>query len=467
MAAAVERLQKLQKEITCGVCQSYFSDPVTIGCGHSFCRTCLSLSWRAGAGAFSCPECRQVPQVREFPAVNRRLAQLTEVGKELSCQVLHTTEQQHQCTTHEKGLKLFCEDDQTSVCVRCSQSPEHGAHMLSPIEEAAPRCREKLQNILAQVGKKVEEAETLLVQEERFAVDWHSMITREYCKLYQFLMEEESRCHERIRQEQNARQDMICQYRKRLQTLVVDLQEAGHQPNLDLLQDVKQLLGRSESVLALRAKTVTRELREYPIPGTIEMLNQFRVDITMDPTSASPILTVSEDLKSVKATEGWQVENKHPADSNLHIVLAEQAFSSGRHYWEVDVSQLPQWVLGIHSPYMKRKRGRNMNPWAIVFLLGCVKKENDYYLQTFPGSLNHRVKDPIPRVGVYLEYTSGSVVFYNVLQCSLIYGFHAISFTKPVKPIFSPGPPLLGTEAGPMTLCPVNSHLSACCYSSL
>ncbi|XP_043823422.1 probable E3 ubiquitin-protein ligase TRIML1 [Dromiciops gliroides] len=467
MAAARERLQELQKEITCGVCQSYFSEPVTIECGHSFCRACLSLSWRVGATNFSCPECRQVPQVRELPAMNRHLAHLTGVVKELSCQLLHSAEGQHQCAAHKKGLKLFCEDDRTVVCVRCSQSSEHGAHMLSPVEEAAPRCREKLQNIMSQLEKHLEEADTLLAQEKRTDVEWLWMISGEYDKLHHFLMMEEFQCLESIRQEKKASQDRIFQQMQRVQKLMLNLQQAGHKPNVDLLQDVRQLLGRSESALSQMVKAATPEMNECPIPGLIEMLNRFRVDITMDPTTASPFVTVSEDLKSVKAGEAWQVDTEHPEDSFCHYVFAEQDFSSGRQYWEVDVSQLPQWILGINASHLKRRIGRNVDSSASVFLLQCVKKKDGYYLQTYPESLNHRVKGPVPRVGVYLEYALGTVVFYNVYRCSPIYRFFPISFTEPITPVFSPGPPLPGTKTGPMSICPVDSHLGACCFSCL
>ncbi|XP_043856561.1 tripartite motif-containing protein 64-like [Dromiciops gliroides] len=456
MAAAMEMLQKLQKEITCDICTSYFCDPVTIECGHSFCQACLSLIWRVRTTNFSCPECRQVPQIREFPAVNGCLAKLTEVCKELSCQLLQSSEGQHQCASHKKILKLFCEDDQTAVCVRCSQSPEHGAHMLSPVEEAAHRCREKLQHILSQVAKTVEEAETLLAKEERPDVDWHWIINAEYYKLQEFLLEEEFRCLKRIGQEQRTTQEKISQHMQRLQRLIEDLQEAGHKSNVEMLQDVKQLLGRSKSLLLQRDKAVTPEMREYAIPVMIEMLSQFRVDITIDPKSACSYVTVSDDLKSIKAEEGWQVDTEDPENSSYYSLLADQAFSSGRQYWEVDVSQLPQWILGVYTPYLRRKRGRNVDSCASVFLLRCVKKEDDYYLQTCPESLNHRVKCPVPRVGVYLEYKTGTLVFFNVCQGSLIYSFQSLPFIAPITPIFCPGPPLPGTKSGPMTLCPAN-----------
>ncbi|XP_078008346.1 LOW QUALITY PROTEIN: tripartite motif-containing protein 64B-like [Phascolarctos cinereus] len=410
MAAAVEMLQELQREITCSICRSYFSEPVTIGCGHSFCRACLSWSWRIGAPALSCPECRRVSQVREFPE-SGCLAQLTDLGKQLGSQLLQSTQGQSQCARHKEVFKLFCEDDQTPFCVRCSQSPEHGAHKLSPVEEAARSSREKLQHTQSHLG-------SVLKNLRNLRRNWPltgTVIAAEYNKLHHFLMEEESRCLERIREEQSASQDRISQHMQTLQDLMPELQEADHQPNVVLLQDVKQLLRRSESMLSQRSKAVLPELREYPIPGMIELLSQFRVDITMDPVPASPSVTVSEDLKSVKAGEAWQGETKHPEDFMCYAARAMQAFHSGRQHWEVDVAQLPQWALGIYTPYLRRKRGRSVDSCDSVFLLQCVKKEESYCFQTYPGPLKHPTKGPGPRIGVYLEHSPGTLVFYNIL----------------------------------------------------
>ncbi|XP_074076875.1 putative E3 ubiquitin-protein ligase TRIML1 [Macrotis lagotis] len=463
MAAAREILQEMQKEITCGICQSYFSQPVTMGCGHSFCQACLSQSWRVEATAFSCPQCRQVAQVREFTTVNECLAQLADLGKQLSCQLLQSTEGQHQCATHKEVLKFFCEEDQTLLCVRCQQTPEHEAHQLSPIDQVAPSYKEKFQHIQSHLEKLLDEAEKLLA-EENPGVDWESMIQGEYLTLHNFLLEEESRCLDRMNQERRASQDRLSRQMQSLQLLMLDLQEAGSQPDVELLQDTKQLLARSESVLSQRPGTISSELRSYPIPGMLEILHRFRVDIRLDPTSAGAWATVSEDLKSVKAAEGWQGHTNHPGGG--HFVFADQSFgTSGNHwYWEVDVTQLPQWTLGIHTTGLMDRNEEDSS--AVLFLLSCVKKHEDYYLQSYPESLNHRVKDPVPRIGVFVEYCPGTVIFYNVLQRSLIYMFYPILFTDPITPIFCPSPPLPGTEPGAMTLCPVDSHLCACCYSA-
>ncbi|XP_074158513.1 tripartite motif-containing protein 43B-like [Sminthopsis crassicaudata] len=395
-AAAVEMLQQLQNQITCPICWKYFCEPVTIACGHSFCRACLPSS---AATAFSCPECRQVSQVRESPlCINGRLLELTELGKQLSSQLLQSAEGQRRCATHQQVLEFFCEDDQTLLCVRCCQTPEHGAHRHCPVEEAAPNVRKKLQHLQSCLEKHFEEAKKLLAS-PRPLVNWHKMIREEYYKMYNLHLFKECP-FARIEEEERSEKDRLSQQMRTLQDLMLDLQEAEGQANVDLLRDVKQLLERSESVLSQRAKALIPELRVCPVPGMIEMLNRFRVHIRLDPASASPCLIVAEDLKSVRAGEGWPVDTHPDDDGHLHMVLAERAFSSGRQYWEVDVTQLPQWMLGIHTPCLKRQSGGSKTHCPSVFFLRCVRKEEDYFLQSYPGSLDHRLKNPIPRVAV-------------------------------------------------------------------
>ncbi|XP_044534816.1 tripartite motif-containing protein 43-like [Gracilinanus agilis] len=463
----MEMIQTLQTEITCGICGTYFSQPVTMECGHSFCQACLPWSWRLGATYFTCPQCRQVSQSREFPAINVFLEKVTNVGKQLIFHSLKRTEGQSLCPTHKEVVKLFCEEDQTFLCVHCSQTAEHGTHTLSPVEEAAHKYREKLQEILSNLGKHCEEAEKMLSQEEISFVHWKCMTMGEYNRLHLFLCKEEFHCSERLEEEQNSREERLSQHIQSLQEFIEELLESSLKSDVELLQDVKDFLRRSESSMSQRLKVVIPELRQYPLPGMIEILNKFRVDIRVDPQSANPCVIVSKDLRSLWAAEGWQGELNHLEDPAHHYVFAEQTLSSGRYYWEVDVTQVPQWTLGIHAPSVRRSREDSQDSHNSVFLLRCVKMEDVYCFQTYPGFLNHQGKDPIPRIGIYLEFSSGTLVFYNVLQSALIYRFSLNGLSQPVRPIFSPGPPLPGTKPGPMTICPVKTHLCAGCYSSL
>ena len=50
-----DTLEAFQQEFTCSICMNCFLDPVTIDCGHSFCRLCLSLCWEEDWILKSCP----------------------------------------------------------------------------------------------------------------------------------------------------------------------------------------------------------------------------------------------------------------------------------------------------------------------------------------------------------------------------------------------------------------------------
>ncbi|XP_051846442.1 probable E3 ubiquitin-protein ligase TRIML1 [Antechinus flavipes] len=460
MEAAGKLLEEIQNDITCSICRGYFSKPVTIACGHTFCRECVSLSWTVEASTSSCPECRQEYQKREIPVVNRRLAELTELGKQSSFSLLQSTQGQSQCVPHKKPLKLFCEDDQTLLCTACCETPEHGPHEILPTKEAAHYYRKKLQRA-SRLKKHFKEYNQLLDQEEN--TDWPMMLKMQYYKIRRLHNMNKFDFLQRLSQEENANKDRIRQHMQTLQNLMEELQEVVHL-DLDMLHNAKQLLRRSEIVLSQSAKAVTPELKECILPGLIELLKKYKVELTLDPISADSYMIVSEDLRSVKAEGDWEEEKEPPKDLPFHRVFAKQVFRSGKQYWEVDVTQLPQWSLGIYASGLEIKEDRHCSP---VYLLRCVKKEEDYYLQTYPRLLNHRVKDPMCRIGVYLESCAGILAFYNVLQRSLICRFYPISFVETVIPFFSPGPPLPGTKPGPMTLCSVDSHICNCCYTSL
>ncbi|XP_077010154.1 E3 ubiquitin-protein ligase TRIM52 [Tamandua tetradactyla] len=44
-ATAPTPMQTLQEEATCAICLDFFKDPVSIRCGHNFCRGCVTQLW--------------------------------------------------------------------------------------------------------------------------------------------------------------------------------------------------------------------------------------------------------------------------------------------------------------------------------------------------------------------------------------------------------------------------------------
>ncbi|KAG8430792.1 hypothetical protein GDO86_019999 [Hymenochirus boettgeri] len=62
--------QKLEEEITCAICFNELSDPVSIACGHTYCRDCIVCYWSDPCMVeYCCPECRRIcPRDQFIPA---------------------------------------------------------------------------------------------------------------------------------------------------------------------------------------------------------------------------------------------------------------------------------------------------------------------------------------------------------------------------------------------------------------
>ncbi|CAM5158214.1 unnamed protein product [Eretmochelys imbricata] len=156
--AAENPMESLQEEATCPICLEYFTHPVTLECGHNFCRACISQCWVGSNTAASCPQCRETVQQRNLRP-NRQLANVLEIAKRLSLQAAKGAGGHRVCERHQEALKLFCEEDQTPICVICRESRAHRAHRVVPIEEAAQEYKEKIQ---AQLKALREQREKLL-----------------------------------------------------------------------------------------------------------------------------------------------------------------------------------------------------------------------------------------------------------------------------------------------------------------
>ena len=79
-----EQRQDLDKShFCCSVCLELLKEPVTIPCGHTYCRVCIEGCWdqEEQRGKYSCPQCREEFSQRPVLRKNNMLA---EVGRVVS-----------------------------------------------------------------------------------------------------------------------------------------------------------------------------------------------------------------------------------------------------------------------------------------------------------------------------------------------------------------------------------------------
>uniref|UniRef100_A0A8C2M178 Butyrophilin, subfamily 1, member A1 n=1 Tax=Cricetulus griseus TaxID=10029 RepID=A0A8C2M178_CRIGR len=172
------------------------------------------------------------------------------------------------------------------------------------------------------------------------------------------------------------------------------------------------------------------------------------VDVTLDPDTAHPHLFLYEDSKSVCLEDSRQILPDRPERfDSWPCVLGRETFTSGRHYWEVEVGDRTDWAIGVCRENVVKKGFDPMTPdngfWAVE-LYG-----NGYWALT-PLRTPLRLAGPPRRVGVFLDYESGDISFYNMSDGTLIYTFPSTSFSGPLRPFFC----LWSSGKKPLTICP-------------
>ncbi|CAM4621418.1 unnamed protein product [Lepidochelys kempii] len=157
-------------------------------------------------------------------------------------------------------------------------------------------------------------------------------------------------------------------------------------------------------------------------------------DITLHGVTAHPNLSISEDKKSfTHEAQPQQVPpNPERFDSTI-CVLGCEGFSSGKHYWEVEVVNSTDWDLGVAKTSIQRKGKLSLSPKEGFWALGLSGR--DYWAKTDPWTRVMVQKKP-KKIGVSLSYQDRQVTFFSVTDMSVLFTFNDCSFSGEVYPFF-------------------------------
>ncbi|KAM5172078.1 LOW QUALITY PROTEIN: uncharacterized protein ACMZJ9_004932 [Mantella aurantiaca] len=504
----------LRAELECSVCLNIYTDPVTLKCGHNFCRVCIDrvLDTQGGSGGYSCPECREEFQDRSALHKNRKLRNIAEnflsaqtsqdqsgvfcthcvdspvpaVRSCLHCEVslcdkhlrVHKKSPEHiltdptsslesrKCSVHKEVLKYFCTEDDTCVCMSCFVIGEHTGHKMESLDEASGKKKETLRNVLQKLLTTREETDERVrsLQEHRRKVEEEAAgDTERVTALFIDLRRRLEVLEKRVLREISGRAERdSMSIEEMIRDLEIKKEELSrkmrHIEELCNMTDPLTVLQESDTGDLCDTEDGDDEDRErhdkllhdgggLDVAGILhtglsDIITEVNVyfyiqeaaDILLDVNTAHNNLYISDDRKTVSRSDIEQNRPETPERFQYNYypqVLSSQSFSSGRHYWEVDVGGSDEWRVGMCYPSIDRRGvqsliGDNKKSW------GLDRMDDEYWVIHDSNEIPLSANISSNRVRIYLDYDAGRISFYDL--CDPIRHLHTFTttFTEPL-----------------------------------
>ncbi|XP_073480909.1 E3 ubiquitin-protein ligase TRIM39-like [Aquarana catesbeiana] len=386
---------------------------------------------------------------------------------------LTTPQKNRKCSVHKKILEYYCTEDSACLCGSCRLHGDHQEHQVEALEEASEKRKENLANALQKLVKKrdeIEESIKSLQKYKRKVQDSADGVTERVATIFRDIRRQLDILERRIpnkisRQAEKVSfpasdliQDLeikknelsrkmrhieeICNMTDPLNVLQEsdkgDLCDTEDGDEEDKKKCDQLLHGGGELDVAGISRLLYTGLSDIikGVYGGIYIPEP--ADILLNADTAHNYLNISDDRKTAhmmyrnlnrpntpERFKIYQVESGSDYDYNIRReipkyknvispqVLSSQSFSSGRHYWDVDVGGSSHWRVGMCYPSIARtgeesELGSNEKSW-------CLERNSDTFLVKQNERSTYILANiPTHRVRVHLDYKAGRLAFYKL-----------------------------------------------------
>uniref|UniRef100_UPI00358E35DA tripartite motif-containing protein 14-like isoform X2 n=1 Tax=Myxine glutinosa TaxID=7769 RepID=UPI00358E35DA len=309
-------------------------------------------------------------------------------------------------------------------------------------------------NSMQDLGSELEDLQQEFEQTQHSGRDTVDRMEGKRKQLYQFVDQAVDLVKSRTKKRQKQKLSMLGKHMEKLKEQIGALQQAKspQQKALWGLEDISFLKGytnlgtkRLESVSQFQSVKISpfsmldisqeEDNLDMLIKLNSNILNEIQNGGTpnLDPNSAHPRIMISQDLRTATRTRTKQRYPEHPDRFDVYPqVLSSDSFSSGRHYWEVDVSSSSWCRIGVAFNSMGRKGGGNERLLGWNSASWCLQK---YYNQYSAWHKDDRTLLSLPgipdRFGFLLDCEAGELTCFG--DSRVLHVFKG-DFLNPVKP---------------------------------
>ncbi|XP_068184155.1 E3 ubiquitin-protein ligase TRIM39-like [Antennarius striatus] len=321
-----------EETLKCPVCQDFFTDPVTLPCGHDFCLTCIQAVWETDGpneGPLFCPECQAHALLHQQRSALREhtLVDVTEDPLSLKCR------------EHREERKLFCMEDRVPVCCLC-------------VLKSAADFRERLSDKYSRIRFVLDGDERLMMQ----IIDAEETYMTEWLEAQRGIVEDQIKEIDKLR----ASSRSLLQETNDLQFLQqITTQNRCDPLDLKPIQKVDKDLCDKEKL-----RTVEKLVDDLSVALSqhFPRMWSYLSSPVLDSNTAHPKVEISQDRKQVywRQQPVSEALNQQPYDSQ-YSVMTQESFTTGQHYWEVIVQDKPYWLIGVTTGPIDKKDGPSPN----------------------------------------------------------------------------------------------------------
>ncbi|KAK0145087.1 E3 ubiquitin-protein ligase TRIM39 [Merluccius polli] len=372
------------------------------------------------------------------------------------------------CKKHNQLLELFCQTDQVCVCQLCTDG-DHKSHPVVRLKEEYEVKTAQLGKIESEVQQMIQERQRKIKEindtvdrskadADRQIADGVQVLTALMSSIEKWRDDFNQTVKEKLKSTEKQAEGLIKELEQEIEDLTnrrSEVKQLSHtEDHLHFLQTFRSLknpphtrdwtavevrpplyIGSLRRSLDQLEETLNME-RNKLRAAELKMVQQYEVDVTLDPDTVHPNLILSKDGKQVR--DGG-VEKNLPGNRKrftLHIyVLARQSFSSGRFYFEVQVKNKTAWRLGVARESIGRRGNLIVTPekgyWNIYF-------SNDQLVFNDNPDVHLPLRAELQKVGVFVDYDEGLVSFYDVEARVHIYSATGCTFREPLYPFLGP-----------------------------